>query len=537
MVEKRKYTKKVKVDDKVEELPEQTVFSMLEMAQAMTGGEFYRNILTTQMINERMKDMSLNSMQATESSLTEALKDPKHSEITLQGYSQDFEIQNQTYKRLIDYLGNMLAFDLTYDCKNIDKEADYKSKAYISDHDIVKKFLDRFDYKKEFPVVVRQLLRNEAFFASTRFEEDNIVFQELNSSPQYTMITGRSPQTLLFSFNMYWFIQPGVSWDMFSPFFGQKYKEVFIDNKQGGYNPGLPISERGNSHWVYWQDIPVGKEPYGWCFKMNPEIATRLPYFTGLMSEFVQKDLIRALQKNINMSVAARVVAGEVPFLKDQAAKVKDAISMTPKTLGEFLALMKAAIGESLKTVAMPLNNIRGIEFKAENDVYSSYLRNVAAMAGINSNLIYTNENRSNAVESQLSVGVDEQLIEKLYPQMNSFMNYHINKLTKKYKFEFMFEGTNNYTNRKQRFEDSMTLANIGIVLPQKIAAAIGMKPTSFERQLRMAKAEGFVDNLTPIISAFQQSGAKENGRPKSSVSDLGEAGEQTQASGSNEEK
>jgi hypothetical protein len=76
-------------------------------------------------------------------------------------------------------------------------------------------------------------------------------------------------------------------------------------------------------------------------------------------------------------------------------------------------------------------------------------------------------------------------------------------------------------------------LAGLGIVLPQKIAAAIGMNPFDFERQLAEAKASGFVDNLTPIISGFQMS-PDDNGRPKKDDSELTDSGSQTREGAEN---
>jgi hypothetical protein len=292
---------------------------------------------------------------------------------------------------------------------------------------------------------------------------------------------------------------------------------------------------------VYWTDIPIGRDPYGWCFKLNPEIATRVPYFSALFNDLIQQPLVRALQKNINMSVAARLVAGEIPMLKDTASKVKDAFSLTPKTLGQFLAFVKAAIGDSLKSVALPLSNVQALEFTAQNEVYPAYMKNTVAMSGVNSNLIFTNENRTNAIETQLSLGVDEQLMMKLYPQYNSFLNYNINARTKKFKFNFMLEGTNNYTNRQQRLEPVMGLLPNGIVLPQKIAAAVGMSPFAFQRQLDEARANGWVDDLTPIVLATQMAGGGTNGdkggRPQKSDVDLKDEGVKTRTSGGNEYK
>ena len=71
------------------------------------------------------------------------------------------------YKRLISYLSGLLAFDYTITCTNA-TEDDYKigknKNAYQKELDKVYDFLDKFNVKKEFAGVTRQLLRNDAFF-------------------------------------------------------------------------------------------------------------------------------------------------------------------------------------------------------------------------------------------------------------------------------------------------------------------------------------------------------------------------------------
>ena len=198
-----------KIENKEEQilLSQQEVWDVLTFAQSM-----YPGILTPMLLNQRMKDISLNPLQATEDSLTSAMQNPKDSELSLQAFSQDFEIQSQPYKRLLAYLGNLLSFDINYECINC-KPDEYTSPKYSKDLDIMKKFMDSFDYKKEFNTVTNELLRNEAYFCCPRYDGEKIILQELPSSPTYSMITGRWDYGLLFSMSMYWFIQPGVKVD------------------------------------------------------------------------------------------------------------------------------------------------------------------------------------------------------------------------------------------------------------------------------------------------------------------------------------
>ena len=511
-----------------EELTEEEVYDILKFSNELG----YNNaVLTPMLINQRMRDVNLNPMQATESTLTQAMNNPKENEIALQEFSNDFETQSQVYKKLLEYLGNLLSFDMTYECVNAEPK-DYKTPAYKKDLDIFKKFIDNFNYKKEFSSVVGELLRNEAAFYCPRLDGDTLVLQELPASPEWTMITGRWKYGFEFDFNMIWFLQPGVNIKAYPDFFKKKYLELWGEGGTGKYTPSASPLLR-NSSWVYWSQIPVN---IGWAFKFNPTLASRVPHFSGLFLDLIQQPLMRALQKNINMSVAARLIVGEVGTLKDSAAKVKDQFSINPDTLGKFLALVKAAVGESMKVAAAPLENMQPVSFAAENELYNSTLKTTLASSGVNTNLIFTSDAKPNTIETQLSLNVDEQLMYSLYPQFEDFLNYQINQRTKNYKFKVHFEGTSFFNNRQQRLDTQVTLLGLGIALPQKIAASIGMNPFEFQRQLDEAKAMGWTDGLTPITPAAQMSGAlqKENGRPAKKDGELSDSGAQTRGTGAN---
>lgn len=520
--------KKVKEEETL--LSEQDVWNVLTYADSlMGGGGIYQSVLNPMLLNQRLKDITMNPLQASETALANAMASPKSSEVELLGFSEGFELQSQVYKRLLSYLGNMLDFGLSYSSNA--KSTDYKSPAYNKDLDEVKKFFDRFDYKQEFSTAVKQMLRSEAVFYCPRFDMDRIVLQELPSSPIYSMITGRWDYGLSFSFNLYWFALSGISIDMYPDFFKEKVNEFWQNSGGQKYDPALPSVLRGSSSYVFWQDIPGN---VGWCWKLSPEIATRIPYFAPLFLDLVQQPVMRALQKNINLSVASRTLIGQIGTLKDTGAKLKDQFNINPDLLGKFLSLVKSAVGESLKVAAAPLDNLQGISFPAENEVYDSYLRTALASSGINSNLIFTNSLRPNSLESQLSTNTDESLMFSLYPQFESFLNFHVNRLTKKFKFNFEFEGSQFFNNREQRLATQQALMAQGIVLPHKISAAIGMNPFSFQRQMEEAKAMGWVDQLTPIVPAFQQGADTGAGRPKKKDGDLGDSGDQTRSDGAN---
>ena len=194
---KKRSVPKVKEEILLSENEIKEVFDFYNFSMAQSN----MNILTPDLLSGRMKDISMNPMVATETSLNAALIDPKNSENALMAFSENFELQSMPYKRLIDYLSGMLSWDLTY-TSDVD-EKEYDGAKYKKDFKAVEQFFSRFDYKKEFGIAVRQMVRNEAFFCLPRFDGNNIVLQELPSSPTYTKITGRWDYGLLFSMSMF----------------------------------------------------------------------------------------------------------------------------------------------------------------------------------------------------------------------------------------------------------------------------------------------------------------------------------------------
>lgn len=488
--------KEEKQDDVI--LSQQEIWDIISFAKAMSSGMYGATYLNPDLVSGRMKDITLNPVQATQDMLDIAMQEPKSHERQLQEFSQSFELTSMVYKRLISYLANMLSFDITYTSSATPD--DYKTPKYRKDVVSVENFLEKFDYRKELSVAVREMLRNDAYFAAFRDTGNSYILQELPSD--YCKITGRWEGGFLFSFNMYFFLLPGVDIEMYHPFFKKKYKEIWQSpNTIRNYNPSLPPEFRDKSSWVYWVDVPT---TVGVCFKLTPELATRLPYFTPIFNDLILQPLMRNLQKSMNMAAASKMIMGEVPLLNKEAkATVKDSIAISPDLLGKFMALVKSAISDAIKVASAPLENIKAISFETDNAIYDSYLRTALASSGINTNLIFSSNVKPNAIETQLSLNVDEQMMTGLYDQFNQFMNYQVGKITRTFRFRFEFEGTDFFLNRDKRLKDAMTLFDKGIVLPQKIAAAMGMKPAHLRKHMEEAAAMGFVSSLTP--PSFEQ--------------------------------
>ena len=540
--------KKIKPETEISELTEQQLQNILniynwndqnfkEFAQSSNNSYLYPSVFNPMLVNARMQSITLSGTgEASEERVAKALANPRESEMELLSISEILEYSNPTYKRIISYLSNLPAWDYTYYCKNVKKSSEYKSEPYNKALNVLKDFMFRFDVKGQFSSALRQLLRQETYFTVFRDEGmGRYVLQELPSN--YCVITGRWDYGLLFDFDYMFFNQGGVDIDFYPDIFKKTYAKIFKEQRPDAYNPSALIGDRANSVYSQWGSCDPTDGFWGW--KFSNELASRIPAFSSLFPDFAMLPMVRSMQRNAYALSAAKILFAELPFLKDTKATVRDATALSPRLLGEFMALVKAIISnDAVRFVEAPVQNTQGIEFEHDNEMYSSYSKNVTGQSGINGNLISSTSQKMNSLETGLSAAVDEMCSTSIYPYFNQFMEYQINKRVKdaglEYQFGFNFEGTNFYTDRQRRLDTQISLMGQGVVLPQKIAAATGQDPFVMQAQMDEARERKWTENLTPIVPAAQISGGKESGRPSKSDDELGEEGMNTRDAGSN---
>jgi len=522
-------TKKPQTQE-MELISEAEVWDVIEFARNMYNT--YPGTFSPDLINARMKDVNMNPLSGEEKDISVALLDPKNNEQKLRGFSEFFEYTNMVYKRTLHYLGNMLSFDVVPVCINAEAK-DYTTNSYIKDEQKMHDFLDRFDYKQEFIKITRQMLRQDTFFGVFRNDGNRFVFQELPID--FCKITGKCEDGFLFDFNMTWFMsQTGVSLEMYPPVFKKLYKRV-MDAKNNGYNPASKIDNR-TGEFTYW--VQTSPEDGFWAFKMNQEQAGQVPYFAPMFSDVVMAPLVRNLQKSKYIIEASRILVGIVPMLKDpKSGNVKDMFALSPEAMGKFASLFRQGLSKEIQMAIGPFEKVESVDFHTTDyNLLEAYNKNLSSVTGINSRLLFSID-KQNTLETSASINVDEMVVQYLYPQFNRFMESQINSLTKKFKFKIMFEGTEFDSNKSKRQDAAMALANVGIVLPEKIAAAHGMAPQDLKRMMEKAKATKFTDLCSMLQSTFTQSAGSsggEGGAPKKKDSELSESGSQTRASGAN---
>ena len=91
------------------------------------------NIYTPSLLNQNLRNLNNNSQIPTYDSVTKALQHASESAELLQSYQEWVEFAEITFKRLLEYYANILAFDLSYTCINVKKKDEYKSARYLKD--------------------------------------------------------------------------------------------------------------------------------------------------------------------------------------------------------------------------------------------------------------------------------------------------------------------------------------------------------------------------------------------------------------------
>jgi len=124
-------------------------------------------------------------------------------------------------------------------------------------------------------------------------------------------------------------------------------------------------------------------------------------------------------------------------------------------------------------------------------------------------------------------MNVDENIVRHMYSQFEDFLEFNINRLTNKFKFSFKFEGFNVYSDRAERYGNTIKMAQMGFADINRIAHIFGTDAFGLETRLMMSKSSDLLELLTILPNANTAFG-EGRGRPSADEGELSEAGQQT---------
>ena len=490
--------------------------------------------------NELMKKMNIATTGSPKSKeIDEALSKPLDNENKLVNYSQSYYFSSLMYKRNQEYLVNLPAFDLEISCINANSD-DYKTSKYKKDYEAIKTFINSFNYREQFKNIMWNIVMNETYYGMFRELGDKSVIQEFPS--QYAMITGRWEYGLLYDIDMNWFLQGDVDIDCYPDWVKNKYNKIFQNKKDKPYIPSNKINKRTGTFALWTQTDP---NDGCWVFKFNPNHSLQIPFFAGLLPEMAIIPTLRNLQVNQSMAAARKLLVSSIPYLNERkTASVANQLAIDADTLGKFIGLATQGLEAAIKVLALPTEDIKGIEFKnTDSDTYEKMMTLTSSLLS-GGKVIFSSSENQNAIETQFSIDIDRMLIKSIYPQFENFLEYYANKHTKKFKWSFRFVGTNDKFDREARQEEAFKYADKGVVLPNKIASSLGLNKFELERELEEMNSSDFIDKLRPMINIYTQGNVTDNstsvngrGRPKSKDSDLSDSGVESRSRASNVDK
>lgn len=469
--------------------------------------------------------------------LSSSLEDPK----SIQGYSEYMKVWDTIYSKTLNLYETILSFDLSYCCKNA-SGSDYASKEYKEDLKRVQKFLYNFDYKREFSKAISQVVRTGIYYCWFRssygtITDDPFSEDEINNNiqrlpkyalqmmpQQYCLLTGYSPDTLMWDFNMNFFLNPINDINLYDPSFKRKFKDVFSGD-DWVYNPSAQYDDRNGKYTTYTQMSP---DDGMWTFKFDESNFNILPPFGNLMKAVFNNTKIQELQLNKDFASAVAILMGELRLFDAKSGSEKqNQFAIDPENVGKFMSFIKNSLQDVFKEVALPLENSRFEYYEDKNtSMVTDALDSSAGQGAFSNSLVYASGKKGQA-EVINGIIADYNLMARMYPQFESFMNFFVNKKTKKYKFSFSFKGSTYPVEREYRRKQITELADRGITLNASAwASAYGYKPHEFEAMMEEAKNGGMANNLMLLLNSNTSRDGSQVGNPVKSETQLTDNGQ-----------
>jgi hypothetical protein len=300
--------------------------------------------------------------------------------------------------------------------------------------------------------------------------------------------------------------------------------------KNKKYYPNIRPEMR-NGQWMYWQQISPDN---GWVFKFDYIFAGLVPPFLGMFVDAIDIDTFKQLQKDKAFLDVYKIIMGTVPRHKDNKTNnQKDDFAIDANTLSSFIQLVKTGLPSQVDFKAVPLENLTSFDFEnstTEKNISGTAIKNFYRNSGAESSMF--GADRPNASTVKASTRTDQAFVEQVYSQFQMFLNYQLNKVTKKYKFSVKLSGT--IFDEQDRFDNQMSLLSNGIITPE-LPSALHMTERELRNGLSMMVSLGYPDMFKPVQTSSTLSD-KNNAGGRPQKKEVKESGEITRDEGSNEE-
>ena len=531
--------------DVIDEGSEQAVWNVLDFMAGVYGDlKGFNNIpYDARMENSNLIDLNNNPKIPTTETLRKAIVNYKDNAELLQDFSEFMKAWDTLYAKIIDVKLSMLNFDISWyvDRYMIKDPKELSSLAFQEDYRRVCKFMSKFKAKQEFRKVAENTLITDTYFCWLRdsygaFNDDDLVLdeeQKIKKSQNFALqmmpqseckITGSSvyPNTFLWDFNVDYFENAWVNVDNYDPSLKQAYESI-LGNKQirSFVNSNGDLNRVSKSYDGY---VRTKINSGAYCFKYDTSNFNAIPPYAKLMREAFSNDELTRLQRSKDVLSANALILGEMKTKKDdKIGNEKNSFIIDPKQVGTLLKIARNMVNNAnIKQIALPLEETRLYQFNDMNPkMVDTRLSNVAGQSISTGSMIYTDE-KMGQFELQNSLTLDyHSIADRLYPQFENFLEFFVNKKTKKYKFKFSVTGSTLPFLRQPKLDNQLKLSNMGIQADMtKFSALMGYDSNELESMMMMAKYGDMQDNLTLLMNSNTSTDGSQVGNPTKAIQD-----------------
>ncbi len=498
--------------------------------------------------NSNLIDLNNNPKVPSYESLRNAIINYKDNAELLQDFSEFMKAWDTLYAKIIDVKLSMLSFDVSWyvDRYMIKDTEELSSKDYQDDYRRVCKFMSKFKTKQEFREVAENMLIADTYFCWLRdsygtFNDDELELEDnykvkrsqnfaLQMMPQeYCKITGSSvyPKTFLWDFNVDYFENAWVNVNNYDPSLKQAYESI-VGNKQlrNFVNNNSELNRVSKSFDGY---VRTKVSSGAYCFKYDTSNFNAVPPFAKLMREALTDDEMSKLQRSKDALSANALILGEMKTKKDdKIGNEKNSFIIDPKQVGTLLKIARNMVNNAnIKQIARTLEGTRLYQFNYMNPkMVDNKLMTVAGQSLSSSSMIYS-DTKMGQFELQNSLALDyHSIADRIYPQFENFLEYFVNKKTKKYKFKFRVDGSTLPFLRQDKLDNQIKLSNMGIQADvTKMASLMGYDANELDSMMMMAKYGGMQDNLILLMNSNTSTDGSQVGNPEKSIQDKSDNG------------
>lgn len=537
-------------EKEIEQLSQSQVFNTVAYMDAFYGASRGINYYDSQLENKNLIDLNNNPMIPSYEALRNAIANYKSTSKALQDYSEFMYVWDSLYGKVIDHKIGLLAFNRYETCTNmVDPEIEMQSDEYKSDKRRVAKFFEKFKDEQEFRRVAKNVMKTDEYFcwlrdSSGSFDEEAITLENeqgynvrrsqgfgLQMMPQeYCRIAGEfiseRGKGYLWDFDLNYFNESQVNVENFDPSLIQTYNEKKSNGQLKSFINNNSDLNKTNSSFDGYVRTKVNNG--AWCFKYNTDNFNAIPPLTSLLKSAYNNDIIERLQKDKDMISAYAIIAGEMHMRKEDNSK--NALLMDEKAVGSLMKMArKVANNEKIKQIAYPLSEIEMFQFTDSNSSMSkNQLVSTAKQGASASSLIYASEKMGEMEFKSALINDFNSISNALYPQFENFLNFYVNKKTKKYKFRFKIVGSNIPFLRQSELDNHLKLSDKGMqVSPSRWGSLLGYSGDEYEQLMTEAKY-GNIQELSFLLlnaNTTSQDASGEVGNPTLGDNEITDAG------------